>query len=147
MRRHLGEHVELPVWPRGLDLRDFSEGHARDAHALLRASYTDDEGSVTGFDVWWPALAQDSEFDPALCFTVWDRETLIGVAQCWTSAFIKDFAIHPQHRRRGIGRALALHAFHAFKSRGAKAVDLKVLAANPAGIRFYESLGMTVAPD
>lgn len=147
MRRRLGEQLDMPDWPGGVNPGHSGERHARDAHALLRLAYTGGEGQAGNFDAWWQRLTQDGEYDPALCFAVWDGDDVIGLAQCWTSAFIKDFAIHPRHRRRRVGRALALHVFHAFKRRGAGAVDLKVLAANPVGMRFYESLGMTVVPD
>ena len=66
------------------------------------------------------------------------------MAQCWTSAFIKDLAVHPRARRRGVGRALMLMAFHAFAKRGATHVDLKVREENASALRLYRDLGMKI---
>ena len=67
---------------------------------------------------------------------------LAGVAQCWTSGFVKDLAVARDWRRRGLGRALMLRVFAAFAERGAPSVDLKVRAGNTAGRAFYDALGM-----
>ena len=57
---------------------------------------------------------------------------------------MKDLAVHPRVRRRGIGRALMLTAFHTFERRGARYVDLKVREENLNAQRLYRDLGMTV---
>jgi ribosomal protein S18 acetylase RimI-like enzyme len=144
MRRSLTGSLEAAVWPDGTRLKPFSEGCARDCHALLELAYRDGGGSVPAFGAWWTSLSQDGEFDPALCFPVYDGETrLAGFAQCWTSGFVKDLGVHPGHRRRGIGRALLTHIFQVFRLRGIEAVSLKVEASNPSGaVQFYQNLGM-----
>lgn len=144
MRRSLRGPIDESVWPDGVNLKAFSESHAAEVHALLELAYAKGGGSVASFDEWWPGLAGDSEYDPNLVFPACDGVgTIIGVAQCWTSAFVKDFVVHPRFRRRGLGRALLLHVFHVFRERGNEAVDLKVRANNPSGaFHFYENLGM-----
>lgn len=144
MRRDLSEIVEAPVWPGDLCLQKFSEEHAAASHALLELSYAEGGGSVPDFAQWWSALSEDDEYDPDLCFLLCDRDgSAAAFAQCWTSDYIKDFVVHPRHRRRRVGRALLLHIFRAFRARGAEAVDLKVHIDNPSGaVQFYESLGM-----
>ena len=124
MRRSLTGPLEAAVWPDGTRLKPFSEGCARDCHALLELAYRDGGGSVPAFGAWWTSLSQDGEFDPALCF-------------------VKDLGVHPGHRRRGIGRALLTHIFQVFRLRGIEAVSLKVEASNPSGaVQFYQNLGM-----
>jgi ribosomal protein S18 acetylase RimI-like enzyme len=144
MRRRLDESVGDPIWPEDVHLDTFTDGHAVEAHALLELAYADGGGSVPSFPEWWGSLSHDSEYDPGLCFPVRDGNGgLVGFAQCWTTSFVKDFVVHPHHRRRGIGRALLLHTFRIFRERDAEAVDLKVQTDNPSGaVRFYESLGM-----
>ena len=72
-----------------------------------------------------------------------DGNGIAGVAQCWTSAFVKDLAVRPRLRRRGLGSALLLQAFRTFRERGAAFVDLKVVADNLSGaLRLYRSHGM-----
>ena len=148
MRRLLGETIAAPIWSDGLHLKDFTPACARDIHALLELAYAKGGGSVPSFEAWWRALSQDSEYDPALCFPVYQEEKLVGFAQCWTSAFVKDLVVHPDFRKRGIGRALLLHIFQVFQRWGARAVDLKVQPDNPSGaVRFYTSLGMLRVSD
>lgn len=145
MRRVLTTPVMSPAWPEGARQVMFTPEHAADVCALLAAAYADGGGSVLPFAQWWTAVSHDAEFDPALCFVAQDASgRLIGVAQCWTSAFVKDLAVHSDWRRRGLGRALLHYAFHIFSMRGAGAVDLKVEAGNAAAIALYESLGMHV---
>jgi ribosomal protein S18 acetylase RimI-like enzyme len=145
MQRRLSEAMDAPIWPDGVYLQAFAESYAAEVHALLELAYRDGGGSVPAFGEWWRSLSQDSEYDPGLCFPVRDKEgNLAGFAQCWISAFVKDFVVHPRWRRHGIGRALLLHIFRIFKERRAQTVALKVETGNPSGaVAFYERLGMS----
>mgnify|MGYP002719108006 FL=1 len=71
-----------------------------------------------------------------------NADGILGVAQCWTSAFIKNLSVHPCAQGQGLGRALLLHTFHVFKQRGEPCVDLKVLETNQRARQLYESAGM-----
>jgi ribosomal protein S18 acetylase RimI-like enzyme len=143
MERSLDGNLPPPSWLNGVRAGEFTPGQAPAVHALLQSAYAQGGGRVVPFGPWWSALAADSEYDPALCFVAQDAHgALVGVAQCWTSAFVKDLAVHPLWQRRGIGRALMLHVFQAFRQRGAEMVALKVEADNAAAIRFYQRLGM-----
>jgi ribosomal protein S18 acetylase RimI-like enzyme len=149
MQRDLSEPIDAAVWPEGAQLHGFTTEHSAAVHELLNIAYLDGGGSVEAFSVWWSSLATDPEFDPSLIFVA--REPgfrIIGIAHCWTSAFVKDLVVHPNWRRRGLGRALLLHAFGFFKHRGALTVSLKVQANNPSGaIRLYRALGMRQISD
>jgi ribosomal protein S18 acetylase RimI-like enzyme len=114
-------------------------------HHLLAAAYRDGGGTVPGFAEWWAGLRSDDEYDSALVFLAADPEgRVVGVAQCWTSAFIKDLAVDPDWRRQGLATALLAQVFKTFWDRGVDAVDLKVQRANPSGAeRLYRELGMT----
>jgi ribosomal protein S18 acetylase RimI-like enzyme len=144
MRRFLAERVPETVWPAGIGLIPFRPDlHAGQVHALLVEAYARGGGYVEPFAIWWPSLRDDSEYDPTLCFIAADEQgEILGVAQCWTSAFIKDLAVAPAMRRKGLGSALLCHAFRVFSERGAFFVDLKVDTGNPSGaLRLYRSLG------
>jgi ribosomal protein S18 acetylase RimI-like enzyme len=149
MRQRLGETLEQPTWPGGVHLREFTENCAWEAHALLTLAYANGGGSVPSFEKWWCSLSEDKEYDSNLCFPAYNEDGyLVGFAQCWRSAFVKDIVVHPRFRRRGVGRALLLHIFRVFQERGARTVDLKVEINNPSGaISLYESLGMVRASD
>ena len=144
MRRSLREPVPEPVWPAGIRLVTFDpERHAGKSHALLVEAYARGGGYVEPFAIWWPSLQGNSEYDPGLVFVAADRhDEIVGVAQCWTSAFVKDLAVASSMRRQGLGAALLHHAFRVFHARGATGVELKVHADNPSGaLRLYRSLG------
>ncbi len=51
------------------------------------------------------------------------------------------FAVTPESRRRGIGRALLAAALAGAAARGARVMFLEVSAANPAGLALYEAAG------
>lgn len=113
------------------------------AHRLLELGYAGGGGTVAPFDIWWRDLTNDPEYDPNLCMYVkHESGTMIALAQCWTSAFVKDLVVHPGYRRRGVGRMLLLHVFAEFKARLASSVRLKVERNNLAAMRFYRSVGM-----
>lgn len=148
MRRDLLEPLEAPVWPVGITVRTLGpkpdKKDAKAAHSVLEAGFWEGGGGAPIFPRWWKALRKDSEFDPALVFLAVDGKEVVGMAQCWTSAFIKDLAVHPRLRRRGIGRALMLTTFDAFQKRGAPQVDLKVREENETAQRLYQSLRMRI---
>ncbi|HEX4197810.1 MAG TPA: GNAT family N-acetyltransferase [Caulobacteraceae bacterium] len=144
LRRDLADGVADPVWPPGFSVRAFAPDDAAAVHRLMRIAYARGGGGVGAFEDWWPGLRDDAEFDPDLCFLAVDGSgRIVGAAQCWTSAFIKDLVVHPDARQRGLGEALLLTAFAAFRRRGAAQVDLKVELDNPTGaVRLYRRLGM-----
>jgi ribosomal protein S18 acetylase RimI-like enzyme len=148
LRRDLTEEIADPAWPAGFHLRAFSAEDAPAAHHLMQTAYAQGGGSVGAFEAWWPGLRDDAEFDASLCFLAIDGAgEIAGVAQCWTSGFIKDLVVHPRARRRGLAEALMLTAFQAFRRRGASHVDLKVETDNPTGaVRLYRRLGMVEVP-
>jgi ribosomal protein S18 acetylase RimI-like enzyme len=144
MRKVLKGAIPEPDWPGGVRIKAMEKKEARDAHAVLAAGYWEGGGGAPNFANWWPNLRKDREYDPALVFIALDHEGCVGIAQCWTSNFIKDLAVHPRARRRGIGAALMLTAFEAFRARGAPHVDLKVREENTIAQKLYAKLGMVV---
>ena len=145
MRRDLSEPLPPPSWPHPVRLVPFEpERHAPMVHGPLVAAYAQGGGYVEPFGVWWPSLRNDAEYDPALCLVAADEQgEVAGVAQCWTSAFVKDLAVRPDSRKRGVGSALLLEAFRVFRERGEAFLDLKVDSDNPSGaVRFYRAHGM-----
>lgn len=145
MQRQLDTSVNLPVWPDDLHFTPFSKTIAPEIHSLLQIGFKNTQNSIPVFSQWFTALISDSEFDPALCFVIKDKERIIGYAQCWTSAFIKDLVIHPEQRKRGLGTLLLQQAFYVFKERNFETVALKVLSNNINAIRLYTSCGMQIS--
>lgn len=147
LRKDLALDLPSPRWPAGTHLVPLSQTDPRALHAILVDAYANGFGIVPAFDAWWPSLTADSEFDSALVFIPATTNGLpIGVAQCWTTGFIKDFAVVPDWRGKGIGDALLQEVFTTFRQRGLLHVDLKVVAANEPALRLYRRAGMAEAP-
>jgi ribosomal protein S18 acetylase RimI-like enzyme len=143
LTRDLGMPIGEPRWPSGISLVPFSATLAPKAHALLMLAYRDGGGLVPeAFDDWWAATRHDPEFDAALCLCAIDGTgELVGVAMCWTTAFVKDVVVHPAHRNQGIGEALLRSALAALSRRGHGEVALKVQPDNMPARRLYARVG------
>jgi ribosomal protein S18 acetylase RimI-like enzyme len=142
MRRDLREEVALICWPDGIQLSTYRVELAPAVHQLMQLGYKDGGGRVPPLDAWQQRFESDPEYDPTLCFIASDAKGVVGVAQCWTSAYIKNLVVHPRAQRLGLGRALLLNAFKVFQQRREGFVDLKVLEDNLRAQRLYESAGM-----
>lgn len=144
MEIELREEPAAPVWPGGVSVRAY-EPHA-DApavHALLVDAFAANAETISTFDDWLPWMTGDASFDPAVWFLAESKGRLAGVALCWNDGFVKDLAVSPAERRRGLGEALLRHAFCEFFRRGVASVSLKVDADNPTGAtRLYQRVGM-----
>ena len=144
MRRSLAEAVPAITWPQGIVLTGYRPERAEEVHRLMEQGHSQGGGRVPGLDVWQQRFETDPEYDPTLCFIALDAQGIVGVCQCWTSAYIKSLVVHPRAQGRGLGRALLLNAFTEFQRRREGYVDLKVLEGNLRAQRLYESAGMYV---
>jgi ribosomal protein S18 acetylase RimI-like enzyme len=142
LRRDLTGSLPAPQWPAGTQLDHYRDELAPAIHAVLRMTQDQGGGRVVSLEPWRRQFVTDAEFDPRLCLVASNADGMLGVAVCWTSAFIKNLSVHPYAQRQGLGRALLLHAFHVFKQRGEPYVDLKVLERNLRARQLYESAGM-----
>jgi ribosomal protein S18 acetylase RimI-like enzyme len=144
MRRNLAEVVPAITWPQGIVLSEYRPDLAEAVHRLMELGFQQGGGRVPALDVWQQRFETDPEYDPSLCFIALDAEGIVGVCQCWTSAYIKNLVVHPRAQGQGLGRALLLHAFNIFQQRREGFVDLKVLEDNLRAQRLYENAGMRV---
>ena len=142
LRRDLTGSLPAPQWPADTRLDHYRDELAPAIHAVLRMTQDQGGGRVASLDDWRRQFVSDAECDPTLCLVASNADGILAVAQCWTSAFIKNLAIHPCAQGQGLGRALLLHSFQVFKQRGEPYVDLKVLESNLRARQLYESAGM-----
>ena len=142
LRRDLTTSLPAPQWPAGTQLDHYRDELAPAIHAVLRMTQDQGGGRVPSLEEWGQQFVNDAEFDPTLCLVASNAEGILGVAQCWTSAFIKNLAVHPCAQGQGLGRALLLHSFQVFKQRGEPYVDLKVLESNLRARKLYASAEM-----
>jgi ribosomal protein S18 acetylase RimI-like enzyme len=140
LRKLLDGPLPPAIWPKGYRAAAFADIDPGDAHHVLELCFP---GLVAPFADWHGNLIADSEFDPALCLAAIAADGRVaGFIQCWTSAFIKDLAVAPEDRGKGIGSALLVEMFARFSARGDAHVDLKVLASEMPARRLYARLGM-----
>lgn len=69
---------------------------------------------------------------------------VIGYLCCWyvvDEIHILDIAVHPAHRRHGVGARLLGHAMTEGKRQGACSANLEVRKSNLAAIALYERFG------
>ena len=142
LRRDLRGSLPAPQWPADTRLDHYRDELAPAIHAVLRMTQDQGGGRVASLDDWRRQFVSDAECDPTLCLVASNADGILAVAQCWTSAFIKNLAVHPCAQGQGLGRALLLHSFQVFKQRGEPYVDLKVLESNLRARQLYESAGM-----
>ena len=95
---------------------------------------------------WTRADYERELTDPARCFLFVARVDgrIIGYCSFWRifdEAHINNFAVHPESRRQGVGRALLAHSLSAAAAIGAPKATLEVRASNLAAVALYESGG------
>ncbi|MFO2465084.1 GNAT family N-acetyltransferase [Pseudomonas sp. 15FMM2] len=142
LRRDLMGALPAPQWPADIRLDHYRDASAPAIHAVLCMAQEQGGGRVGSLDQWRQQFVTNAEFDPRLCLVASNAHGILGVAQCWTSAFIKSLAIHPTAQGQGLGRALLLHSFLVFQQRGEAFVDLKVRESNTRARHLYETAGM-----
>jgi GNAT superfamily N-acetyltransferase len=151
MRVALDGMTEEPVWPEGITVRSFRPGDERTFFELNQETFQDhwEHNEPDPYDEWEHWMLQPPMFDPELWFIAegdgepaaieisHPRPELPGVG--WVGIL----GVRRAWRRRGLGRALLLKAFHAFRDRGYREAGLGVDAASLTGAtRLYESVGM-----
>jgi ribosomal-protein-alanine N-acetyltransferase len=84
--------------------------------------------------VSWARIALTSKAPPRVA----------GYCIAWIlfeNVHVQNLAVHPAHRRRGLGRLLLLHAIDEGRNRGATAALLEVRRSNQVAQSLYRSLG------
>lgn len=144
------------VLPPGVRIRPFV--HGRDEQLMwdvMRAGFEDDWDGTDDSATWLAGHQDEEVYDPALWFFAEDGGSAIGVAQArpqWRAqsdtGWLKNLAVLPEARRRGIGRALVMHAAALFHDRGKKRMVLGTFADNPTGApEFYVRVGMRLGAE
>ena len=86
----------------------------------------------------------DLESEQTCYFGAFDNETLVGYAGMWTTiddGQITNVAVHPEYRRKGIGKALVLNLISECKIKNLLSVTLEVRESNINAILLYDKLG------
>lgn len=156
VRRHYEMTIELdeppaePELPEGLSIETFQVEEAEAWYAAMNEIFAAEWGfELEPFPEWWERHARD---DHSLWFVVLDGAEIAALLQATENrrggGLVNWVGVRTPWRRRGLGRALLLHAFGELRRRGASRVGLGVDSQNPAGAtKLYESVGMVVEAD
>ncbi|KQX74126.1 GNAT family N-acetyltransferase [Aeromicrobium sp. Root472D3] len=88
--------------------------------------------------------------DPEALVLATDGEDVVGsVIVGWDGwrCHLYRLAVHPSHRRRGIGRTLLEHAEQRFAAVGGKRADAMVLDGNDLGASIWTDAGYSRQPE
>jgi mycothiol synthase len=143
-----GRPVELRD-PPGLEIRVYRPGvDDRALHAVMEESFADHFRHVAEpHEEWMELRTADPRFAPDLWFLAWDGEEpaggIIGY-DLGDISWIRELGVLPRWRRRGLGMALLLRSFAAFKARGREKICLGVDAENAYdATELYRRAGMS----
>jgi mycothiol synthase len=143
-----------PVWPPGISVRTAGLDEVDAIHAAWEDAQADEYGftSLTDEEFRYYFVEREAHFDPTLWFLAIDDGTqeIAGYTLCrWERpgepdiGHVRYVAVRAPYRRRGIARALLLHAFDEFYRRGKPVISLGVDATSLTGAdRLYASAGM-----
>ncbi len=90
-------------------------------------------------------VREGGENGPAIAFALYftNFSTFLGRRGLW----LEDLFVRPEHRGRGIGRALLEALAATARARGYGRFEWSVLDWNASAIGFYERMGATILPD
>lgn len=144
MARPLSGDLPEPVWPDGVRLRAFERDRdARDVWQVVMTSFAGAYGShQRPFDEW--SLLALGEGHDVVCAR--QDDALIGVATTAVRVgvgHVGQLGVLPEHRGRGLARALLHECFRRDAAAGLATTTLTVDGENDTARRLYESVGMT----
>jgi ribosomal protein S18 acetylase RimI-like enzyme len=149
----LAEPTPDPVWPDGVQVRTFRPGDERSLYDAQQESFLDSwEPIEESYDEWSHWMLEGPAFVPDLWFLAVEEAEVAGFAICHPRAavpglgWVRLLGVRRPWRRRGLGRALLLHAFGELRRRGFERAGLGVDSESVTGANLlYEQAGMHVA--
>lgn len=149
MVRTLEHPPDAGATPAGFQIRPLEvAADAAALHALDAVSFAANaDYQPESFDEFREEHLGAHDFDPGLSRVAENRTGIAGflLARRWREegvAFIDILAVHPDHQRRGLGKAMLASAFGAFAAAGLREAQLGVASDNPRALSLYERVGM-----
>ena len=154
MQADLADEPAAPEWPEGITVRIFQPGVDDErVYEVQEETFADqlDHSPIT-YEEWRHWMFREP-FDADLWFLAEEGDELAGILLARrerggdeTLGWISVLGVRRAWRRRGLGRALLLHALRELRARGRPRAGLGVDGANPTGaVGLYESAGMQVS--
>ena len=147
--------VEEPSWPSGISIRTLGEGEERRVFDAFIEIWQDTSNpNNETFEDWSHWQTRAETFEPSLWFLALSGEEIAGFSICRrdlndpAAGHVELLGVRRPWRRRGLGHALLLHSFEAFRRLGWTRATLGVDASSPTGAtRLYERAGMRAYRD
>jgi mycothiol synthase len=144
-----------PAWPDGIAVRTATEADQQAVYEATVEVWRDTNDPIDEtFDEWAHWTTRSETFDPSLWFLAFAGDELAGFSLCRQSptdpnaGYVGTLGVRRPWRKQGLGEALLLHSFAAFRGRGWSRGTLGVDASSPTGAtRLYERAGMRVYRD
>jgi ribosomal protein S18 acetylase RimI-like enzyme len=155
MEIDLAEAGRAPAWPDGVSVRTATDDDHRPVHAAVVEVWQDTNDPVDEtFEEWAHWHVQRDSYDPDLWFLAHGDGELAGFSVCRpdpvdpAAGYVALLGVRRPWRRQGLGEALLLHSFEAFRRKGFTRGTLGVDASSVTGAtRLYERAGMRVYRD
>lgn len=155
MEMSLEGEERTPSWPDGISIREFTPDDAERVYEANIEVWLDASDPIEeSFDEWRRWTTEREGFDPSLWFLAFDGDELAGFSLCRqddtdpSAGYVAILGVRRPWRRQGLGEALLIHSFAAFRDRGYTRATLGVDASSPTGAtRLYERAGMSVYRD
>lgn len=154
MRIDFDGELADPVWPEGVSVRTYVPGTDDEAvYEAQQESFEDGFEFVRQSYDEWRKWSFREPFDPSLWLLAVDGAEIAGVCLCRPEGggegelgWVASLGVLRLWRRRGVARALLLHAFAELRARGKVGAGLGVDGLSPTGaVQLYERAGMRVA--
>jgi mycothiol synthase len=151
----LGGEPREPSWPEGVTVRAVREDEHQRVYDAVAEVWRDTSDPIDEtFDEWAHWTVKSESFDSSLWFLAVAGDELAGFSLCKQSSidpnagYVATLGVRRGWRKQGLGEALLLHSFNAFRARGWARGTLGVDASSPTGAtRLYERAGMSVYRD
>lgn len=140
-----------PTFPPGITLRTFVPGQdERAVHHVVHTAFLDIVGyaeRAQTFEQWRNFTVERDDFDPDMLLIAQDESgEVVGACLCPNDlpiGWVRQLAVLPSRRGKGLGVALLHQAFVEWYKRGKHVVGLAVQGDNDNAQRLYLKAGMT----
>jgi len=155
MEIQLEDEAREPTWPKGISTRTATADDYRAVYDAVVEVWQDTNDPIDEtFEEWAHWHVERDSYDPTLWFLAVTGDELAGFSICRgdpvdpQAGYIHLLGVRRPWRRQGLGEALLLRSFAAFRERGLTRGTLGVDASSVTGAtRLYERAGMRVYRD
>jgi mycothiol synthase len=155
MEIDLADELREPAWPSEISVRTATADDHRSVYDAVVEVWRDTNDPIDDtFEEWAHWHVERDSYDPSLWFLALAGDELAGFSICRPdpvdpgAGYVNLLGVRRPWRRQGLGEALLLRSFEAFREKGLTRGTLGVDASSVTGAtRLYERAGMSVYRD